>query len=172
MGLKNAFAALFCVFVFTTTATAQEVANNTTFGNWIVRCDAVTTTQTSCRLVQTMSRTSDKSLVVRFVVLPAANGSALFLAQVPMGVYLPAAAVVRWVNSPEGEQKKMTWQRCMGEICEAALAISPSDLANFTKAGDILFGYRMQVREDPTIVKVDVSRLSEAVSALASSAQN
>jgi len=127
----------------------------------------VTSARTQCRLVQSITRTDDKSLVVKFVAMPAADGQALMVAQVPIGVWLPAGAVFRPEDQTEAEQKKMIWQKCLGQICEAAIGLTPADLAGFTAAKGILFGYRMDRTTDPIIIRVDVSRMEEALKALA-----
>ncbi len=150
-----------------TTASAQEVANNSTFGDWVVRCQAVTTSQTSCRLVQVLTRSEEKTLVARFIGIPGAGNSTMLLAQVPIGVFLPGGAVFRTQGSDPEEQKKMVWQRCLGEICEAAIVLTPGDLIKFTTDGTILFGYRMELKADPIVVQVDVSRFEEAIAAIA-----
>lgn len=153
-------------------ASAQEVANNTAFGDWVVNCEAVTTTQNVCRLVQVLSTTQDDALVVRFVGIAGPDDTAILLAQVPMGVYLPGGAVFGTEGSTEDEQMEMIWQRCLGRICEAAIALSAEDIAKFTDAGSMLFGYRMQVEADPIVVRVDVSRFGEALAAIAPPAED
>lgn len=151
------------------TAAAQEgeIANNTQFGDWIVTCEAVTISRTSCRLLQELSLVESNSLVARFIAFPAAEGSAVLLAQVPMGVYLPGGAVYRFADDEEAEQREMVWQRCLGDVCEAAIALTPEELSAFTEAGSLLFGYRADVQSEPIIAEVDVSRFAEAIAAIA-----
>lgn len=142
---------------------AQEVANNSSFGDWLVNCEAVTITQTSCRLLQVLTNAEDESLVARFVAVPGAGDTTVLLAQVPIGVYLPGGAVFRPEGAEDSMQKEMIWQRCLGRICEAAIGLTPEDLETFTTAGAILFGYRMQLDADPIIIRADVSRFAEAM---------
>ena len=110
-------------------AAQNEVANNTQFGDWIVTCEAVTVSRTTCRLLQELTLRETNTLVARFIALPAAEGSAVLLAQVPMGVYLPGGAVYRFANDEEAEQREMIWQRCLGDVCEAAFALTPEEIA-------------------------------------------
>ena len=151
---------------------AQDVANNATFGDWVVNCVAVKTRQTTCRLVHTLTRTDEGSLIVRLVGMPAEDGSAVLFAQVPMGVYLPGSGVFR-PEAADGSdagaaaaQTQMIWQRCLGEVCEAAVALPEETLATFTETGSILFGYRMNPDAEPIIVRVDVSRFAEGMAAI------
>lgn len=162
-------------------ATPQnEVANNTAFGDWVVQCEAVTVSRTVCRLVQELTRTDDNALVVRFIALPTAEEDAILLAQVPIGAYLPGGAVYRLdnldtdaVDPDPAAQREMIWQRCLGDLCEAAIAVSTQEMAAFTTEGGILFGYRPDVAADPVIVRADVSRFAEAINAIRrSEAQN
>lgn len=150
-------------------AQAQDVANNTAFGDWIVNCEAVTVSQTACRLVQVLSNSADDSLVVRLIALPGAEDTVVMLAQVPMGVYLPGGVVFRPEGTEDAEQSEMVWQRCLGQLCEAAIALTPDYLDAFTQSGAILLGYRMTLEGQPLIVRVDVSRFAEAVDAIRAS---
>lgn len=153
---------------FAAPAQAQdEIANNSQFGDWIVTCEAVTISRTSCRLLQELSLIETNTLVARFIAFPGAEGSAVMLAQVPMGVYLPGGAVYRFANDEEAEQREMIWQRCLGDICEAAIALAPEELEQFTAAGSLLFGYRADVQSEPIITEVDVSQFAEAIAAIA-----
>lgn len=147
-------------------ANAQGVANNTAFGDWIVRCEAVTSTQTSCRAVQLLTRTEDQSLVARLIAVPNVDGGAIFLAQAPIGVFLPARPVLRGEGEDASNQAELTWQRCLGEICEAALGLTAEALRNLSAKGKVLFGYRMQRNSEPVVVRIDVSRLAEAIEAI------
>ena len=153
-------------------AQAQEVANNAEFGNWIVRCEAVSTERNRCQLVQMMTRTKDQSLVVRLVAIPAQNGQTLLVAQVPLGAYLPSSPVIGRPDAAEEEQYEMIWQRCMGQVCEAAMVVQPEELAKFKTAQSLLFGYRMDKTQDPIVVQVDVSRLEEGLGAITGAGAN
>lgn len=150
-----------------------DIANNTAFGDWVVQCEAVTVSRTICRVVQELTRTDDDSLVVRFIALPTGPTDAILLAQVPIGAYLPGGAVYRLDNLEDAaaepdpaEQREMIWQRCLGDLCEAAVAITTEEMAQFTEVGGILFGYRPDIDAEPTIVRADVSRFAEAISAI------
>lgn len=146
--------------------TGTEIANNTAFGDWVVQCEAVTTSRNVCRIVQELTRVDSKDLVVRFIALPAADDTAILLAQVPIGVYLPGGAVYRLEGKDDEEQREMIWQRCLGDLCEAALSITADEMAKFTEAGGILFGYRPDIEAEPVIVRAEVARFGEAVGAL------
>lgn len=146
-------------------ATEADVANNSAFGDWLVNCEAVSVRRSVCRLSQELSRRDDGALVARFIAMPVEDG-VILVSQVPMGAYLPGGAVYRFAERDDLEQREMIWQRCLGDICEAAAPISTEELALFDEADAILFGYRMDLDAEPVVVRVDVSRFSEAVAAI------
>jgi invasion protein IalB len=150
----------------TEAAAATEIANNTAFGDWVVQCEAISVSRNICRIVQELTLVDSDELVVRFIALPAADGTAILLAQVPIGVYLPGGAVYRLADREEDPQREMIWQRCLGDLCEAALQIEPDELANFTASGAILFGYRPDIEAEPVIVRADMARFAEAIEAI------
>ena len=143
----------------------QDVANNAAFGDWLVNCEAVSVRRSVCRLTQELSRRDDGALVARFIAMPVEDG-VILVAQVPMGAYLPGGAVYRFDERDDLEQREMIWQRCLGDICEAAAPISTEELALFDETEAILFGYRMDLDAEPVIVRVDVSSFPEAVAAI------
>jgi invasion protein IalB len=143
-----------------------EVANNTRFGDWLVSCQAVTVTRNVCRLVQEQILRDSNTLVARLIALPAADGGAVLLAQVPMGVYLPGGAVFRLETDEEAEQQEMIWQRCLGDVCEAAQALDAAMLEQMDAAGGILFGYRADVASEPIITRVDMTNFRAGLDAL------
>ncbi|MEL6645416.1 MAG: invasion associated locus B family protein [Pseudomonadota bacterium] len=150
----------------TLATTPQPVANNSTFGDWIVTCQAVTTRDTACRLVQEQSLTDTQQLVARFIALPAQDGAAVLLAQVPMGVYLPGGAVYRIAGNEEVEQRSMVWQRCLGQLCEAAIQLDAEEIEMMSEGEAILFGYRMDAGAEPIILRVDTAAFADGVSAI------
>lgn len=167
--MKKTLAILASAMLFPATAAfAQEgeIANNAKFGDWIVSCEAASTSRTVCRLVQELTISESNAFVARFVAAPIEDGSALLIAQTPIGVYLPSAAVFRAESEPEGSEERMVWQKCLGQICEAAATVSIDRLAAFSKAKTMLFGYSMDRGADPIVLRVDVSRFEEALAAL------
>jgi invasion protein IalB len=150
----------------TETTATTEIANNTAFGDWVVQCEAISVSRNICRIVQELTLVDSNDLVVRFIALPAADGTAILLAQVPIGVYLPGGAVYRLAEREEDPQREMIWQRCLGELCEAALQIEAEEMASFTEAGAILFGYRPDIEAEPVIVRADMTRFAEAIEAI------
>lgn len=149
------------------TAQAQDdVAQGQAFGDWIVACEAVSTTRNACRIAQSQSRSSDGSLVLQLVAYPQAQGGAVLVAQVPMGVYLPDGATFRPRNDDDADSTGMIWQRCLGNICEAALRLDADGVAAFADAGEVLFGYRMIPGEPATITTVDTSTFVTALDAV------
>lgn len=150
----------------TLATTPQPVANNSTFGDWIVTCQAVTTRDTACRLVQEQSLTDTQQLVARFIALPAEDDAAVLLAQVPMGVYLPGGAVYRIAGNEELEQRSMVWQRCLGQLCEAAIQLDAEEIDMMAEGEAILFGYRMDAGAEPIILRVDTAAFADGVAAI------
>ena len=122
--LKFALAALF-MGVATLPVQAQKslkapVANNAAFGDWLVKCEAVSTTDNACRVEQMQTRSDTNELLARFVALGTTEGGAVLFAQVPAGAYLPSGAAIR-LDVEGAEQTQMIWQTCMSSLCEAAL---------------------------------------------------
>lgn len=146
--------------------TPKPVANNSTFGSWIVTCQAVTTRDTACRLVQEQSLTETNQLVARFIALPGEEDSAILLAQVPMGVYLPGGAVYRVAGREDLEQRSLIWQRCLGQLCEAAIKLEADEIETMADGGAILFGYRLDAGADPIILRVETAKFAEGVAAI------
>lgn len=154
-----------------TTAHAQdndvgEVGNGTAFGNWEVACDAVTTQRVTCRLVQTQALSETNALLLRMIVFSQPEGGALVTAQMPMGVYLPGGAVFRAETDEEAPVTGMVWQRCLGQVCEAAIALDGEAVDALVESGSILFAYQMNPGEDRRIVRVDVSTLGDGLAAI------
>jgi len=148
-------------------AMAQDaVANNTAFGNWLVTCRAISTDQTECRLVQSLTRTADQSLVVRMIAAPREDGGAVLFAQVPLGVYLGAQPGMDEVGATDGVSRPFVWQRCVKEVCEAARVLSAQEIADMTAAGKILFGYKPTANDDPLIVQIDTSQFAAGIDAI------
>lgn len=144
---------------------AVDLANNTPFGSWLVSCEALSVKRSVCRLTQELTLRDSGDLVVRFIAIPA-EGGAILLAQVPIGVYLPGGAVWRPAEPEDAAQHDMIWQRCLGGVCEAAQGLTEADLATLSKAGTMLFGYRMDPNGEPLVVNVDVSQFEAGLKEL------
>lgn len=143
----------------------EDVANGTTFGDWVVSCEATSIRRTICRLVQTLTLEDSEQLVAQFVAVPAEDG-AILIAQVPMGVFLPGGAVYRFAEDEEIEQREMVWQSCQGQICEAAFPLDDEELALMSEHDAILFGYRMSAQADPVVIEVDISEFRRGIEIL------
>ncbi|MFA5581400.1 MAG: invasion associated locus B family protein [Paracoccaceae bacterium] len=149
------------------TAPAADIPNNAMFGDWLVNCEAVSVTRVACSIVQQLSLSENNQLVVRMVAIPAPEGTAILLAQVPMGAYLPGGAVYRFDNEDEAqEQRSMIWQRCLGDLCEAAIQLDADEMALFAENDTLLFGYRPDVEAEPIVVGLDISQFNEAIAAI------
>ncbi|WP_114965338.1 invasion associated locus B family protein [Alkalilacustris brevis] len=142
-----------------------EVLNNTLFGDWLVSCEAITVTRVACSIVQQLSVAETDRLIVRMVAVPQGEDSAVLLAQVPIGAYLPGGAVYRF-DGDDGEQRSMVWQRCLGQLCEAAIPLDSEELAQFEAHDTLLFGYRPDIQAEPIIVALDISEFNTALRAI------
>lgn len=164
-GLLMALAVVPAVAQETAAETDTDLANNTAFGDWVVSCQAATVQRNICQLVQVQTLRDTGQMLARFVALPVEDG-AILLAQMPMGVYLPGGAVYRFAENEEQEQREMIWQRCLGEVCEAAAPLDTDELALFAEHEQILVGFRMSAEDEPIILGVDISQFNEALEAL------
>jgi len=147
-------------------ASVSDVANNSQFGDWLVQCEAITVSRNACSIVQELTLSENNALVARFVALSAEGGAAILLAQLPIGVYLPGGAVYRLADNEEEEQREMIWQRCLGDLCEAAVSLSAEEVGKFEESEAILFGYRAAADSDPIVVRVDTSSFAQAMTAI------
>lgn len=164
--MRRLMAAVFMLLAGTANAQNSEVGNGSNFGNWEVVCDAVTTQRVSCRLVQTQTLTETGELVLRMLVYPQPEGGALLIAQVPIGVYLPGGAVYRTESDEETPLTGMIWQRCLGQICEAALALDASMVSELVANDAILFAYQKNPGEDRRVVRVDLAEFEGGLAAI------
>ena len=149
-------------------AVAQDdaIANGSAIGNWVVTCEAVSTTSTACTVRQTLSLAESGQTLLRLIAAPQEDGGALMVAQVPMGVHLPGGAVFRAAEDDSSPQREMIWQSCSGRICEAAILLTADDLAALEAEGSHLFGYRLAPTAEPTIVAVSLADLTPALDAI------
>lgn len=150
------------------TATAQEapaasVANGAAFGDWVVRCQALGVQQTQCNLVQELTMADTGALVARLLVTELQGGPTL-IAHVPIGAYLPSGLVYQ-VEADETPQRDMIWQRCLGDICEGALALDDAEIERLSE-GTMLVGYRPAPGVDPVIVRVQMDGFGDGVAAI------
>ncbi len=147
-------------------AAAQEVANNASFGDWVVNCEAVSTQRTSCWVAQTQSRADNGGLVLQLIAYALPEGGALLAAQVPIGAYLPFNVSFQPEADENPQPQRMIWQRCLGQICEAALQFSAEELAALNDAEQVLFGYQPAPGVDALVTRVSTGTLVEALDAI------
>lgn len=148
------------------TQDSAEVAVNAQFGQWVVSCEAITVSSNICRLQQEQVLRDSNALLARFIVQPVEDGAAIMLAQVPGDVYLAGGAVYRLEGDEEAPQREMIWQRCAGNLCEAAIVLEADELAAMDEAGAILFGYRMDPSSEPIVTLVDLQEFATGLNAL------
>ena len=135
---------------------AQE--ERETFGDWVLVCDG----DQPCRLIQQQTERESGALAVRLIAIKV-DGGAVLAAQVPMGVHLPSGAVYRFEN-PEGEpQRQMIWQRCMEDICEAAIQLDERELELLGQNDSLLFAYRMMPQDEPLVMRVSLDGFQEGL---------
>lgn len=149
----------------TTPEAGGELRNGQLVGDWLVTCEALTVSQTQCRLVQEQSMRESGELVARFIAIPVVDG-AILLAQVPMGVYLPGGAVYRFAENDDVEQRNMIWQRCADTVCEAAAPLTEDELALFGQHEALLFGFRETADGDPIVLRVGIEGFAETIGKL------
>jgi len=146
--------------------TAGGVANDTAFGDWRVACRALGADQTDCRLVQTLTRTADQTLVVRFIAVPRPEGGTVMVAQMPMGAFLAQKPALRMVEPKDSPEQAFTWQRCFKDVCEAAIVLSADEVAAMSKGDKALFGYKIDPKADPIVAPVNMGQLDTGLAAV------
>ena len=82
-----------------------------------------------------------------------------------MGVYLPGGAVYA-LEGDDSAQREMIWQRCAGQICEAAIQMDAEEVAAVTGAEQILVGYQMNRGQEPIVLSVNTATYGEALDAI------
>lgn len=145
---------------------AGEGADGTAFGDWLVTCREAAGGGQECRMVQKLTRSDDRSLVVRFIAVPGPDGGAGLLAQVPMGVHLPAQPALRLAEPETAPSRPFVWQRCMGDVCEAGRMLSAAEVAELSAAGAFLFGYKLTRDGAPLVVQVSAAQLGAGLAAI------
>ena len=164
--LAPALALALAVFSPLTGAVAQQagsVENGTTFGNWVIGCGAETTQPTQCNLVQDLRIAESGALVARVLVTELQGGPAL-IGQVPIGAYLPSGIVYQ-VEGDDTPQRELIWQRCLGELCEGALALDDAEIERLSQ-GTMLLGYRPAPGSDPMILRIQLDGFGDGVAAI------
>ena len=131
-------------------AVAQE--ERETFGDWVLVCDG----GQPCRLIQQQTERETGDLAVRMIALKVDDGAVL-AAQMPMGVHLPSGAGYRFETPEDEPQRQMVWQRCMDNICEAAIQLDEQELEFFGQNDSILFAYRLTPQDEPRIMQVSLA---------------
>ena len=172
---RMACTALFCfgsVALVATRSNAQEATdsylNGAEFGDWQLSCEALTTTELTCSVVQQLTRTADGSLIARLVVINGADeGQFLLVGQTPDGVHLPSGFVYSFDDEEIAETRDLVWQQCLAGVCEAALIWDAEELAVVNQYDNLLMAYRQAPGVDPLVFRVDVSELDSALVALA-----
>ena len=135
--------------------TAQEAQP---FGDWVLVCDG----GQPCRMVQQQTVIETGALAVRLIAVKTSDG-AILAAQVPMGVHLPSGAVYRLRTPEDAPQREMIWQRCMSDVCEAALPLDADELALFSQNDALLFAYRMSPNEEARIIQVSLNGFEDGL---------
>jgi len=143
--------------------TAAPVANGTAFGDWAIRCQAIGVQQTQCNLVQELSLADTGGLVAR-VLVTELQGAPALIGHVPIGAYLPSGMVYQ-VEGDDTPQREMIWQRCLGNICEGALALDDAEIERLSQ-GTMLFGYRPAPGVEPVVVRMQLDGFGDGVAAI------
>jgi len=152
-GVKRVLGAL--ILALPGMALAQEPEQ---FGDWVRVCEG----EQPCRLVYQQTMRESRELVLRLIAMKTRQG-AIMAAYLPMGVHFPSGAVFRMENASDGAQEQMIWQRCHGEICEAAIQLDAELLDKFDQDEAILFAYRMNPKEEPRVMRVRLEGFSEGL---------
>ena len=111
-------------------------------GDWTFQCLAVSATQNVCALTQVLGNPKTNRRILALTMRPAGkDNKLLFLAQAPLGVFLPAGLVGK---IDDREQFNFSWQRCTRQGCQAAAAISDARKAALMSGKNLLLGFKIQ----------------------------
>lgn len=166
------FAATLPLTALPLAATAQEaatgVANGQSFGDWLVRCDALGMNRTRCMLSQRVARSDSGALLAEILAFwsddtPAAP---ILVAQAPVGVYLPTAFVLQPEGSEDDQRLDFVWQSCNQTICEAIGLPDAEKLGQLTGIERLLAGYRPAAGAEASVFPVSTKGLAEGLEAL------
>lgn len=144
------------------------IANGQTFGDWVVRCDALGVNRTRCMLSQRVARSDDGALLGEILAFwsddtPAAP---MLVAHAPVGVYLPTDFVLQPEGAPDDQRLDFIWQSCNPTICEAVGLPDQARLDQLAAAERLLAGYRLSVGAEATVFPISTKGLAEGLAAL------
>ena len=174
---RNAAVLLACLLIPSTAGTQEvaatgdggvqpaRIANGTTFGNWVVSCEALAVNETTCVLKQQLARSTDRAFVAELLAFWTSDGTKRFMAvRVPNGVYLPSGFALR--PESETEETQFVWQSCGRDLCEGLVELSDDLAAQWTQAETLLGGYRPGRNAEPVVFTLSVAGLNEGLAAL------
>ncbi len=141
-----------------------RLVNGARIGAWVVSCEAVAVGETVCALTQQLLRSSDRAFIADIIAAwNAQTEGAVLIARVPLGVHLPSGFVLQ---AGDGKQRNFQWQRCFGRFCEAALALSPEDIAQLEASDEVVAAFRPAPGSDVFPFRFSMKGLSQGLLAL------
>ena len=145
-----------------------EIANGQSFGDWLVRCDALGVNRTRCMLSQRVARSDNGALLAEVLAFWSDDSPAapILVAQAPVGIYLPTSFVLQPEGSEDDQRLDFIWQSCNQTICEAIGLPDAEKLDQLTGAERLLAGYRPSIGAEARVFPISTKGLAEGVEAL------
>lgn len=146
-------------------AAPSRVANGQRFGAWTVTCEAIAVNETACVLTQRLVRSEGNSFLAEVLAFWSADRSKAYIAaRVPNGAYLPSGFAMQVDGSKD--RMDFVWQSCSSDLCEALIEVAPDKIETLSNGGEMLAGYRPNLRSEPVVFRLGMDGLFEGLTAL------
>lgn len=146
-----------------------DIANGQSFGDWLVRCDALGVNRTRCMLSQRVARSDNNALLGEVLAFWSDDTPAvpILVVQAPTGLHLPTAFALQ-PEGAEGDDQRLDfiWQSCNGTLCEAIGLPDQDKLDQLTGAERLLAGYRQTATAEATVFPISTKGLADGLAAL------
>lgn len=143
---------------------SASVRDGQVFEDWIANCGSVEGVQGQrCVVSQTLSNERQQRVLRTTMGYLGPNREPAILFELPLGVYLPAGAAVRF---DEGAQRPMVFEACVPEGCKAGLILDAPSLQAVRAARSIRIGFLTQAGGETVTLNVSPKGLSAGFAAL------
>ncbi|MFT6451796.1 MAG: invasion protein IalB [Halocynthiibacter sp.] len=147
------------------TAAPSRIANGASFGQWLVRCDALAVGETVCYLSQKIVRTQDQAGVAELLAFWNPDFTISYvIARVPNGVFLPSGFAMK--DQASEERHDFVWQNCTPALCEALAEMPIAKIEALEAAETVIAGYKPNRNAQDMLFQVKFAGASQGLTAL------